>query len=84
MAEILKVSRPYVVKLMNRGILAFRTVGAHRRVAMADLLDYIERHERANANLSAIIANREGSIASAMDEEAALTDEDLAELKSLV
>lgn len=82
-AEILRVSRPYVVKLMERNILAFRMVGTHRRVAMADLMDYIQRHERANAHMSSVVANRAQSIAESMDEAAVLTDEDLAELASL-
>ncbi len=82
-ADILKVSRPYAVKLMDRGILAFRMVGSHRRVAMADLVDYITRHERANAHISSVLANREAAISEAMDEAAVLTDEDLAELASL-
>ena len=54
-ADLLNVSRPYLLKVMDRGLLAYRTVGSNRRIAMADLLDYIDRHERANAYVNRIL-----------------------------
>lgn len=39
-AEILNVSRPYVVKLMETGVIPHRKVGRHRRTRMSEVLAY--------------------------------------------
>ena len=83
-AQLLGVSRPHLVKIMDRGLLAYRLVGSNRRIAMADLLDYIERHERANAHVNQLLGTRAHAQLQAMDEAAPLTNEELAALDALI
>ncbi|WP_412053945.1 helix-turn-helix domain-containing protein [Arachnia propionica] len=83
-AQLLRVSRPHLVKIMDRGLLAYRLVGSNRRIAKADLLDYIERHERANAHVNQLLGTRAHAQLQAMDKAAPLTDEDLTALDALI
>jgi excisionase family DNA binding protein len=43
-AELLNVSRPYLIRLLERGDLSYEMVGTHRRLRLDDVLGY--RQER--------------------------------------
>jgi len=39
-AEILNVSRPHVIKLLEKGDIPYKKVGSHRRILLQDILEY--------------------------------------------
>ena len=46
-AELLSVSRPHLVKLLEQGAIPFRKVGSHRRVKLTDVMDYRKQVDEA-------------------------------------
>jgi excisionase family DNA binding protein len=45
-ADLLKVSRPFLVERLEKGDIPFHMVGTHRRIRFADVMQYKERNAR--------------------------------------
>ena len=45
-ANILGVSRPFLIKLLQQGEVPFHKVGTHRRIYLRDLLEYQKRRDK--------------------------------------
>ena len=49
-ADILGVSRPYIVNLLEKGEIPFHKVGTHRRIQMKDLIKYDQKVKKNRAD----------------------------------
>ena len=59
-AELLNVSRPFVIRLLESGAMPFRKVGTRRRVRLVDVLEYRDRQDAiANAALEEMVRQAE-------------------------
>jgi excisionase family DNA binding protein len=57
-ADLLKVSRPHLVKLLEEGGLPFHRTGKHRRVRFADLMLFKARRDRTSEQAMEALAKQ--------------------------
>jgi excisionase family DNA binding protein len=50
-AELLGMSRPYLVRLLDSGEMPYHLVGKHRRIALRDVLAFAKRRDHRHAAL---------------------------------
>lgn len=56
-AELLNVSRPYLIGLLEAGTLPYRKVGTHRRIRLADVLTYQQADEERRRSIQRALTN---------------------------
>ena len=57
-ADLLNVSRPHMIKLLESGEISYHKTGKHRRVRFADLMDYKSRRDTASEQAMALLAEQ--------------------------
>jgi excisionase family DNA binding protein len=55
-ADMLNVSRPFLIKLLSEGAIPFRMVGSHRRVKREDILSFKRKQDHASREALADLA----------------------------
>jgi excisionase family DNA binding protein len=46
-ADLIGISRPYLIKLLEDGKIAYHMVGTHRRIFFQDLKNYMDKNKQA-------------------------------------
>lgn len=55
-ADLLNVSRPFLIKLLEEGMIPFHKVGRHRRVKAEDIFTYKDKRDQERAEALAAMA----------------------------
>lgn len=82
--EILKVSRPHVYKLIDKGLLKSYKVGNRKRIKTADLRDYMQRHEQATKDYITALSSTESEKRELREATSPLTEEEKQQLIELL
>lgn len=61
-ADILNVSRPYLITLLERGDIAFELVGRHRRIKAEDLFEYKRERDTKRSDALAALGEIDGEL----------------------
>ena len=57
-ADMLNVSRPHMVKLLEEGALPFHRAGKHRRIRFSDLMQFKAQRDQASEDAMAALAKQ--------------------------
>ena len=57
-ADMLNVSRPHLVKMLDEGVIAHTKTGRHRRIKFADLVAYKEQRDQASRSAMHALASQ--------------------------
>jgi excisionase family DNA binding protein len=57
-ADYLEVSRPYVVRILEKGEIPFSKAGTHRRIKVADLVAYQKRMKATRSKQLSFLAKQ--------------------------
>lgn len=82
-AELIGVSRPFLLNFMKSGALRFTAVGTHKRIALSDLLSFNERRIAAGKFVAEAAANAASNERAAVEARAPISDAALGRLKDL-
>lgn len=58
-AQLVGVSRPFLIHLLRRGVIAYRQVGTHYRIRLSELIRYQQEQERRHSLVDDLVSDRE-------------------------